>query len=103
MGFRFRQKIKICDGISLNLSKKGVSSLTLGGRGAALNVGRKGMRATAGIPGSGMSYSSYSSYNGSSAGSTTYQNEYTVLPIMMRTKWKPEMADKAKDEDFYIV
>lgn len=58
MGFRFRKSFRIAPGIRINISKKGLSSVSLGGRGATLNVGSdKGARVTVGIPGTGMSYS----------------------------------------------
>jgi len=56
MGFRFRKRVKVMPGVSLNFSTKGVRC-SLGGRGATLNVGKNGMRATVGLPGTGMSYS----------------------------------------------
>lgn len=57
MGFRFRKSIKILPGVRVNLSKKGVSSVSIGPRGAKLNVGENGSRVTVGIPGTGISYS----------------------------------------------
>lgn len=62
MGFRFRKSIKILPGVRINVSNKGVSSVSVGKRGATLNVGKKGVRGTVGIPGSGLSYSSYAPY-----------------------------------------
>ena len=57
MGFRFRRSIKILPGIRLNFSKKGFSSVSIGRRGATLNINRKGeKRATIGIPGTGLSW-----------------------------------------------
>ena len=56
MGFRFRRSVKIAPGIRLNLSKGGAST-SLGGRGATVNVSKRGVRGTVGIPGTGMSYS----------------------------------------------
>ena len=67
MGFRFRKSIKIAPGVRINLTKKGVSSVSVGKRGATVNVGKKGTRGTVGIPGSGLSYSSYKSHNKSKA------------------------------------
>lgn len=63
MGFRFRKSIKLAPGVRINLTKKGVSSISVGKRGATVNVGKKGTRGTVGIPGSGLSYSSYKSHN----------------------------------------
>ncbi|ANH73686.1 hypothetical protein ACS15_1270 [Ralstonia insidiosa] len=57
MPFRFQRRVKIAPGLHLNVSKSGIS-LSIGGKGATLNVGsRRGPRATAGIPGTGLSYS----------------------------------------------
>ena len=57
MGFRFRRSIKILPGIRLNFSKKGFSSVSIGRRGATININRKGeKRATFGIPGTGLSW-----------------------------------------------
>ena len=56
MGFRLRQRIKIAPGLHLNIGKKG-TSFSLGRSGATVNVGgKRGSRATVGIPGTGLSY-----------------------------------------------
>jgi len=55
MGFRFRRRLRIFPGLWLNLSKKG-TSLSVGGRGATINVNREGVQETIGLPGSGVSY-----------------------------------------------
>ena len=59
MGFRFRRRLRLLPGLSLNFSKNGLSSLSIGGPGATVNVplARSGpSRATVGLPGSGLSY-----------------------------------------------
>lgn len=56
MGLRYRKSIKIVPGVKLNLSKAGVST-SVGKRGATVNFSKRGTRATVGIPGSGLSYS----------------------------------------------
>ncbi|MBW4035274.1 MAG: DUF4236 domain-containing protein [Proteobacteria bacterium] len=56
MGFRFRKRIRIAPGLGINLSKSG-ASVSVGGRGAMLNFGRRGKRVTIGVPGTGVSYS----------------------------------------------
>ncbi len=58
MGFRFRRSIRLLPGVKINLGKKG-ASLSLGGRGATVNFSAKGRRTTLGIPGTGISYSTY--------------------------------------------
>jgi len=58
MGFRFRQRIKIAPGLHFNIGRKG-ASFSLGGPGATVNIGgKRGPRATVGIPGTGLSYTS---------------------------------------------
>ncbi len=41
MGLRFRKSVKIAPGIRVNFGKKG-SSLSIGGRGATVNISKKG-------------------------------------------------------------
>jgi len=55
MPFRFFQRIRIAPGLTLNLSKGGVS-VSAGPRGARLTAGTSGTRATVGLPGSGLHY-----------------------------------------------
>ena len=55
MGFRFRQRLKVIPGVYLNVSPGGMS-VSIGGRGATVNVSHRGTRLTVGIPGSGVSY-----------------------------------------------
>lgn len=55
MGWRFRKSIKI-GGVRFNLGKGGLTSVSVGPRGATLSVGKRGVRGTVGIPGSGLSY-----------------------------------------------
>ncbi|MDC4405094.1 DUF4236 domain-containing protein [Acinetobacter baumannii] len=64
MGFNFRKSIKIAPGVRLNVGKKGISSVSIGGKGARVSVGKKGTRTTLGIPGTGLSHSTFNSYKG---------------------------------------
>lgn len=63
MGFNFRKSFKIAPGLKVNVTKKGISSLSVGKNGARVNVGKKGVKTTAGVPGTGLSYSKFSSYD----------------------------------------
>jgi hypothetical protein len=56
MSLRFRKSIKIMPGVRINVSKSGIST-SIGVKGATVNLkpGRKA-RATVGIPGTGLSY-----------------------------------------------
>ena len=55
MGFRFSKRIKIIPGLSLNLSRRGLS-LTAGLRGASVNLSPRGTYMNLGLPGTGISY-----------------------------------------------
>ena len=50
---KFRKRIKIAPGVNLNLSNSGISG-TFGPRGASVNVGKKGVHANLGVPGTGL-------------------------------------------------
>jgi hypothetical protein len=53
MGFRFRKRIRIAPGIRINLNKR-IPSLSVGGDGLTMNVGKRGTKATVGLPGTGI-------------------------------------------------
>ena len=53
---RFQKRIKILPGITLNLSRKGVST-SLGATGARVTYGHGEKRTTVGLPGTGISHS----------------------------------------------
>jgi predicted Zn-dependent protease len=55
MGWRFSKRLTIFPGVTLNLSK-GLPSLSIGPRGAKINLGKRGARYTVGVPGTGLSY-----------------------------------------------
>lgn len=59
MGFRYRKSVKLLPGVRLNLAKSGIST-SFGGRGATVNVSKRGVRTTLSIPGTGLSYSTMS-------------------------------------------
>ena len=62
MGFRFYRRVRICPGVSVNLSGGG-PSLSLGVRGAHVTLGRRGITRTVGLPGTGLFYTSRSGYH----------------------------------------
>ena len=64
MGFRFRKRLKLFPGLSLNFSKNRQSSLSVGVPGAMLNIplGRfGGTHVAADVPGTGMSWTKQTS------------------------------------------
>lgn len=66
MGLRFRRRIKVLPGVYLNVSRSGVST-SVGVRGAHVTLGHGKVRATSGIPGSGLSYTQSESIGGHGA------------------------------------
>jgi hypothetical protein len=55
MSFRFRERIQIAPGLAIKLSK-GWPSMSIGGHGSTINVGRTGSLAPLGSPGTGLSW-----------------------------------------------
>jgi hypothetical protein len=58
MPLRFQRRVRIAPGISLNLNKQSISA-SFGQPGAHITIGPKGRRTTVGLPGTGLSYTSY--------------------------------------------
>jgi hypothetical protein len=56
MGWRFRKSVSIAPGIRVNMGRGGITSLSVGGRGGTLNIGKRGVTSTSSIPGTGLSY-----------------------------------------------
>ena len=83
MSFRFWRRIRIAPGVTLNLSKSG-RSLSFGVRGAHFTVGPHGKRVTAGIPGTGLFYTStlsgnkHSGRKSTTSGSVAARNRLTM-------------------------
>jgi len=53
MGLRFRKSLKIIPGVRLNFSKSGIST-SIGTTGARVTIGKNGVYANAGLPGTGI-------------------------------------------------
>jgi Protein of unknown function (DUF4236) len=58
MPVRIRKSFNLFPGVKVNMSKGGMS-ITVGRRGFHLNFSKRGVRQTVGLPGSGISESSY--------------------------------------------
>src|SRR3954452_17728192 len=56
MGWRFRRSIRVLPGVRWNFGLKS-TSVSIGGRGLHYTVGTKGARISAGLPGTGLSWS----------------------------------------------
>lgn len=55
MGLRFQRRVRILPGVTLNFSRRGVST-SVGVRGARVTFGHGQRRITTGLPGTGLSY-----------------------------------------------
>jgi hypothetical protein len=55
MGLRFYRRLRILPGLTINLSRRGVST-SIGVRGAHVTLGHGQVRETVGLPGTGLSY-----------------------------------------------
>ena len=58
MPVRFRRSFTLFPGVKVNVSKTGMS-ITVGRKGFHLNFSKRGVRQTTGLPGSGISHTSY--------------------------------------------
>jgi hypothetical protein len=56
MGWRYRRTIKLAPWLKINVGKTGITSATIGKRGASINIGRKGTYVNLGIPKTGLTY-----------------------------------------------
>ena len=59
---RFFRRVKLLPGLTMDLSKSG-PSFSVGVRGAHVTMGRRGVRKTVGIPGTGIFYTSRSGHH----------------------------------------
>ena len=67
MGFRFQKRLKILPGISVNLSKSGIST-SIGPRGAKVTLGNGKRRTTVSLPGTGLSHTTSTNTTDTSSG-----------------------------------
>jgi hypothetical protein len=81
MAFRFRKSVKIMPGVRLNISKGGLST-SFGVRGASATIGKRGLYANAGLPGTGISYRNRIDGGGSSRSSA--RSEYRSMAQLLR-------------------
>lgn len=89
MGFRFRKSFKVFPGCRLNLGKRGFS-VSVGGRGSTINISGRGVRATVGIPGTGLSYSGYIA--GGNSGSRKSRGGDMPLQTVLNPLYDPPEA-----------
>ena len=84
MPYRLFRRVRIAPGVSLNLSKRG-ASVSLGGRGAHYTIGHGRRRTTVGVPGTGMSWTTYSHRHARAAGRPPRGRSATPAPSSSAT------------------
>jgi hypothetical protein len=89
MGFRFRKSVKIAPGVKINLSKSG-GSLSLGGRGATVNISSRGVRSTYSIPGTGISYFTQTSSGRNTRSSSSHSSNRSAYKELLRQQKEEE-------------
>ncbi|KZK75241.1 MAG: hypothetical protein A3K90_04265 [Pelodictyon luteolum] len=77
MAFRFWKRITLFPGLTLNLSKSGIS-ISAGPRGAKFTMGPKGKRLTAGIPGTGLFWTKTFRNTGTTDTPEEKENEHAI-------------------------
>lgn len=84
MGMRFRKSIKIAPGIRLSATQRGLG-VRVGGRGGGISFSPSGTRVSAGIPGTGLSWSERIS-SGNSARPRTRASSSTKAGVSQQEK-----------------
>jgi hypothetical protein len=79
MGFRFYRRLKVFPGLTLNVSRRGVSA-SVGVKGAHITVGHGRVRETVGIPGSGLSFTHVDKTHADGPGAAHQQAVTETLP-----------------------
>lgn len=83
MGFRYRKSLKIAPGLKVNIGKSGFTSVSIGKKGASVNINKKGTRSTIGIPGSGLSYSSYKPHSQKYSQAEHSPKKFSFLKLLL--------------------
>jgi hypothetical protein len=81
--FRFQRRLRIMPGLTLNFSKSGIST-SLGARGAHVTFSKRGVRKTFGIPGTGISYTTFTPHRGGTTASSAPPAGYVNRGLRLR-------------------
>jgi hypothetical protein len=92
VGFHFRKSFKVAPGVRLNMGRSGFTSMSFGPRGMKMNVGKRGVRTTVGIPGTGLSYTTSTS----SGARTAHKHATTQVPVEVAVAVRPKPANSHK-------
>lgn len=82
MGLNFRKSFKV-GGVRLTLGKKGLSSVSVGTKGARLSLGKKGARTTVSLPKTGLSYSTHHPYKKNTQPTQQNPEQTKTSPVLI--------------------
>ena len=102
MPIRFRKSFNIFPGVRANVSKSGVS-FTVGKKGYHLNFSNRGVKQTVGLPGSGLSQSTYLVKNDPDDDEETEEKQATVSKKKKRTARKRTQIETLEDTQIPVT
>ena len=82
MGLRFRRSFRVLPAVRLNIGLKS-TSISVGRRGLLYTIGTKGRRVTAGIPGTGLSWTECTPHKSRPAQATLRRWLIVILIIIL--------------------
>src|SRR5215831_19419458 len=82
MGFRYRKTFRVSKRTKLNLGTQR-SSMSVGQPGATVNLSRRGVRATVGLPGTGLSYTTKPIGGSRRRGSVVEELLFVVFVVLL--------------------
>lgn len=86
MSTRFHKRVNVLPGLSINVGKKG-ASVSIGAPGLRKTYKKNGVRTTVGIPGSGLSHTSYHRYESSQQrNQSRHMSTATQRQVQIRTQ-----------------
>lgn len=94
MKFRFRRRVKLLPGVSINLGAKG-ASLSVGPPGAKVTLGKKGVTTTLGLPGTGVSASKHQPWKTKPLQISTMPQEIREIVEVRPPYWEFILLQKA--------
>lgn len=103
MGWRFQKRVKLLPGVRVNLSKRGVSSISVGGRGGWVNFGRKRTRTTVGLPGTGLRYTSKTSPYGGATPQPQRPHGWVEATFRGKVSDQPDGRWRAEAPEFGLI
>lgn len=97
MSILFRKSIRLGKFARINLSSKGISGISIGGRGVRIGVNRRGTYVGTSLPGTGLSAQHYlnSASRNNSGYHTTIENTYLGIQKIIKGATEDEVREKA--------